>query len=398
VLAVVVLGSALITVACEQEPEMAGVTSTARGPTAGPPASTVTIAPQPKPTKTSPPATATFPPSVEPATPTEAPPTAVGSIEPTETEAPPSPSPTLTRVPVPTLPPVPAGLIRHGDRNKPLVALTFDACQTAEAEAGYDTAIIRTLTETQTAATLFLGGLWMQSHPTQTQLLANIPYFELGNHSWSHPDFAAISTEMMAAEITKTQEILCQLTGQAPPAVFRLPYGTYTEEALQVIGRHGLRTIQWDVVTGDPDPNILAADIVRAVKNEVQNGSIIIMHMNTRGWHTAEALPTIIEVLKARGYQFVTVSELLESTPPALGNGIIKGTQVEVNVRQAPTTEAAIVGTLKGGTRIVMLCSVVGQMVDSYETDVWYRVEYEGEEAYILSALVAPDEDVGACE
>ena len=158
----------------------------------------------------------------------------------------------MAKLPVPALSPVEAGLIRHGDRNKPWVALTFDACQTANSEAGYDAAIIRTLTETHTAATLFLGGLWMQSHPTQTQLLASIPYFELGNHYWSHLDFAQISPEEMAAEITKAQEIMFRLIGRQP-TLFRLPFGTYSEESLQVIAAHGLKTIQWDVVTGDPE-------------------------------------------------------------------------------------------------------------------------------------------------
>jgi peptidoglycan/xylan/chitin deacetylase (PgdA/CDA1 family) len=214
---------------------------------------------------------------------------------------------------VPTVVPPPLGegmLITHGDRSRPMVALTFDACQSKESVAGYDVAIIRTLTETHTAATLFLGGLWAESHPEETRLLAEVPYFELGNHSYSHPDFAAISREAMVEEITKTQEIIYELTGKRP-TLFRLPFGTYTQEALNVIAGQGLRIIQWDVVTGDPDPNISAEDIIRAVETEARNGSIIIMHMNERGWHTAEALPTVIAKLKEKEFQLVTVSELL---------------------------------------------------------------------------------------
>jgi len=178
-------------------------------------------------------------------------------------------------------------------------------------ERGYDAAIIRTLTETQTAATLFLGGLWVQSHPTQTRALAAVPYFELGNHSWSHPDLANLSAEETAAEITKTQQIIYRVAGRVP-TLFRLPFGTYRPESLQVIARFGLIVIQWDVVSGDPDPNILAGDIVQAVITQATNGSIVIMHMNGRGWHTAEALPIIIDELSRRGFRFVTVSELLD--------------------------------------------------------------------------------------
>lgn len=217
---------------------------------------------------------------------------------------------------VATVVPPPFGegvLITHGDRNKPMVALTFDACQSKELVTGYDAAIIRTLTETHTAATLFLGGLWAESHRDETRLLAQIPYFELGNHSYSHPNFANISPEVMIEEITKTQEIIHEFTSKRP-TLFRLPFGTYTQEALDVISGQGLRIIQWDVVTGDPDPNISAEDIIRAVETQARNGSIVIMHMNERGWHTAEALPTVIAKLQEKGFQLVTVSELLAAS------------------------------------------------------------------------------------
>ena len=54
----------------------------------------------------------------------------------------------------------------------------------------------------------------------------------------------------------------------------------------------------------------------RRVLSQTQNGSIIIMHVNGRGWHSAEALPTIIAALKARGFQFVAVSDPLNALPP----------------------------------------------------------------------------------
>jgi peptidoglycan/xylan/chitin deacetylase (PgdA/CDA1 family) len=111
------------------------------------------------------------------------------------------------------------------------VALTFDAWQTADSEAGYDADIIRILTETQTSATLFLGGLWMQSHVTQTQALAGIPDFELGNLSWSYPDFANLADEKTTAEIGRTQDLMHKLTGQQP-SLFRLPFGTYQDESV----------------------------------------------------------------------------------------------------------------------------------------------------------------------
>jgi peptidoglycan/xylan/chitin deacetylase (PgdA/CDA1 family) len=83
-----------------------------------------------------------------------------------------------------------------------------------------------------------------------------------------------------------------------------------------VVGQEGLQAIQWDVLSGDPDPNVSANAMVREVTTQAQNGSILIMHVNGWGRHTAEALPEIIKQLRAQGYSFVTVSQLLDLAGP----------------------------------------------------------------------------------
>jgi peptidoglycan-N-acetylglucosamine deacetylase len=210
----------------------------------------------------------------------------------------------------PTPTPTPA-VTAHGSRSAPQVALTFDACPAV----GFDVGIIHTLTETQTPATFFLSGRWAQTHLSATEYLASIPYFEIGEHSWSHPHFNAISIRRMDDEISRTQSLLSKITGRTP-ALFRFPYGTYSARAVQEIYRLGLTPIQWDVVSGDPVKSRTAPMIERRVLSQTQNGSIIIMHVNGRGWHTAEALPTIIAALRTHGFQFVTVSDLLKALPP----------------------------------------------------------------------------------
>jgi len=154
----------------------------------------------------------------------------------------------------------------------------------------------------------------MRTHVDQTLLLASNPDFELGNHSWSHPDLPGLSEDVISREIVKTQDLLYKLTGRESK-LFRLPAGKYDDLTLGVIAWHGLYTIQWDVETGDPDPTIDAARLNWAVRERVQNGSIIIMHANGRGWHTAEALPEMIEYLRGEGYTLVTVSQLLGLEP-----------------------------------------------------------------------------------
>lgn len=238
-----------------------------------------------------------------------------------------TPTPFLPQIPTPTLtpgiqgwtslPPIPESsraLNTNGDRSEYKVALTFDVCQSEGDLAGFDTAIIQVLNETKTPATFFLGGLWMRDHQKETIELSNNPLFELGNHSWSHKDFSAITNDEMQKEILLTQQFMYNLVGYQTN-LFRLPYGTYTDESLNIINDQGLYIIQWDDVSGDPDPNVNAENMTSWVLQQVQPGSIIIMHANGRGWHTAEALPRIIQSLNEQGYAIVTVSELLKIQP-----------------------------------------------------------------------------------
>lgn len=243
--------------------------------------------------------------------------TATETVTPTQTFTPtPSETPTLTPDPniAPTLVSIPVQFIYHGDRTKPYVALTFDLCQTLDAPAGFDVSLVNTLIQNNVPATFFMGGDWMRTHPDETVFLAGNPNFELGNHSWDHPDMRKLTNSEVSAQIVDTQDMLYKLTGRIS-RLFRLPFGDSKEEVLSAIAQHGLYTIQWDVETGDPDPNFNAATINKAVRQSVQNGSIIIMHANGRGWHTAEALPQMITYLREQGFILVTVSQLLGLEP-----------------------------------------------------------------------------------
>jgi peptidoglycan-N-acetylglucosamine deacetylase len=235
------------------------------------------------------------------------------SPSPTSTSTPP-PASTSTPNPTPTLPAV---LITSGDWVSPYIALTFDMCQDPLYPAGFDADVVDVLQRYNVPATFFMGGDWMRTHPEETKLLAGNPNFELGNHSWSHPDFTQLSEEQMGQEIDQTQDMLFQTTGRHSH-LFRLPYGLYNDQVLHVVAEHGLHTIQWDTVSGDPDPNFDAATILAEIQRTTRKGSIIIMHGNGRGWHTAEALPQVIDYLKSQGYTLVTVSQLigLEPLPP----------------------------------------------------------------------------------
>jgi peptidoglycan/xylan/chitin deacetylase (PgdA/CDA1 family) len=240
----------------------------------------------------------------EMATPTLSPPTATATVPPTFT-----PTATLWVTPTP-----PAVVINSGDWIQPYVALTFDVCQDPRYPAGYDASIVDVLQRYEIPATFFLGGDWMRTHPEETRLLASNPKFELGNHSWSHADFTTLTAEQMAQELETTQDLLFKLTGKHA-RLFRPPSGGYNDLSLQVTAEHGLYTILWDSVSGDPDPKFDSATILAEIQRTARKGSIIIMHANGRGWHTAEALPSIIEYLQGKGFILVTVSQLIGLEP-----------------------------------------------------------------------------------
>jgi peptidoglycan-N-acetylglucosamine deacetylase len=221
---------------------------------------------------------------------------------------------------------------------KKLVALTLDLCESGGEVAGYDAAIIDYLRTSNTKATLFTGGKWMMSHPGRTQQLMVDPLFEMANHGWAHRNARSLTGSALLDEILGPQRAYEGLraefanakcvTSQAkspglpgvPPRIglFRFPFGACHAPSLAAVNNQGLLAIQWDVSTGDPSPATSAAQIAQAMISQTRPGSIIIAHANGRGYHTAEGLPLAIPKLRAMGYEFVTVSELLAAGEPVV--------------------------------------------------------------------------------
>lgn len=224
----------------------------------------------------------------------------------------------------------------HVTDGRKLVALTFDLCEAGHELAGYDAFIIDTLRAENVKATFFAGGRWMMDHVERAEQLMSDPLFEIGNHNWSHANVRRIDETHTVGEIVKTQlayeEVRERLSkrecvqSQAAAmsripqrlGLYRFPYGACNPEALAAVAAEGLLAIQWDVSMADPSPSQTAERILKEVLAKVRPGSIIIGHANGRGVHTDEALPTLIAELKKRGYDFVTVSELLAAGKPEI--------------------------------------------------------------------------------
>src|SRR4029077_11508067 len=107
---------------------------------------------------------------------------------------------------------------------------------------------------------------------------------------------------------------------QAPKrlALLRFPYGACSPAALTEASSQGMLPIQWDVSSGDPTLGMFDQAIQQQVLANVQPGSIVLFHANGRGWHTDGALPGVIAALRAQGYEFAPVSDLIAGGEPVM--------------------------------------------------------------------------------
>ena len=111
----------------------------------------------------------------------------------------------------------------------------------------------------------------------------------------------------MKAELNACNDKIEAVTG-VRPTLHRAPYGDYSDASLAATESLGMYTIQWDVDSLDWK-DLSAEEITSRVVSRVQSGSIVLFH--NAALHTPEALPAIIETLKAQGYTFCKVSEMI---------------------------------------------------------------------------------------
>ena len=206
----------------------------------------------------------------------------------------------------------PAPIVTNGARDRMRLALTFDACTTRKNE--YDARIVQTLLETDTPATLFIGGGWAEAQPERLLQLAQYPNFEFGNHTFSHPHMPQVKDDQRALEeLRRAQRAVYDVTGRIP-RYFRPPFGEVDGRISWLAAQAGLVTLNFDLPSGDPDETVTARRLVDWVLQQARPGSIVVMHMNHKRFPTADALPDIIHGLRKRGYELVTVGTLLEDT------------------------------------------------------------------------------------
>jgi peptidoglycan/xylan/chitin deacetylase (PgdA/CDA1 family) len=219
----------------------------------------------------------------------------------------------------------------HAATDRKIVALTFDADMTPgmlrELKSGhvaswYNQGVIEVLQKEQVPATLFLTGLWIEAYSAVVKELSADPLFELANHSYSHGAFHSpcyglfpIPESKQADEVEKTDALLGKYAA-SHKKYFRFPGLCSDAQAMKTVESQGYAVIGGDVDGADAfekSPKWVANDAVA----HVRPGSIVVLHMNggRDAPATGAALPDIIARLRAEGYSFVKISDLLKLPP-----------------------------------------------------------------------------------
>ncbi|MBV8942793.1 MAG: polysaccharide deacetylase family protein [Solirubrobacterales bacterium] len=196
----------------------------------------------------------------------------------------------------------------NGPTNRRVIALTFDD------GPWYDTPqFLSVLKREHVVATFFQIGDQISEYggpdgAVERRILRDGDM--IGDHTWSHPDVAG-GGSFARRQIRSAALAIKRATGGFYPCLFRAPYGDVSQALLGEARQMGFTTIQWDV-----DPRDWSLPGVNAIyQNVVSNahpGAIVIQHDGGGPrYETLQALPREINTLRARGYRFVTVTQLL---------------------------------------------------------------------------------------
>jgi peptidoglycan/xylan/chitin deacetylase (PgdA/CDA1 family) len=193
-----------------------------------------------------------------------------------------------------------------------VIALTFDACEQSR-QMHLDTGISDYLVANRIPFTVFLSGRFVRDNEDAVRALARLDFVELENHSWDHPNrMPRLSDDAVRAEIVNADDEIFRVTGRRT-SFFRFPAITYDDRTLKIAEELGFRVVHYRWEVGDPDRHETAPRIVREIREGTRPGDIEIFHINGRGWHTAEALPSVVDELRAAGYRFVLLRDYLKA-------------------------------------------------------------------------------------
>jgi len=196
-------------------------------------------------------------------------------------------------------------LVPRIETSRKIVALTFDDGPSAEVTRP----LLDMLEKEQVRATFFVTGAELEKNMDRGIRIVAAGH-ELGNHSYSHTRMVFVSPSFVKHEIERTDELIRE-AGHQSEIHFRPPYGKKLFVLPYYLSQAGRTTVTWGVEP-DSDADATAGEIARKAVEETRPGSIILLHvMYPNRIESYKSVGKIITDLKSRGYEFVTVSELM---------------------------------------------------------------------------------------
>jgi polysaccharide deacetylase family sporulation protein PdaB len=194
--------------------------------------------------------------------------------------------------------------LMRGDPDKKQIALTFDDGP----HPAYTPKLLDILKQNDVKATFFLVGEMARKYPklVRNEVAAG---HSIGNHTYHHVNLTRIDVQDIATEIKACGEVLKKITGK-PVHLFRPPGGDYNIDVAEASAALGYVMVLWTDDPGDyASPGVKT--IEQRLLDRVSNGGIILIHDGVQ--QTIDLLPRVIQDLKAKGYEFVTIDQMLAS-------------------------------------------------------------------------------------
>lgn len=221
----------------------------------------------------------------------------------------------------------------------PVIAITFDDGPHPENTPR----LLAMLKERNIKATFFMVGQCVVAYPHVVKQIADEGH-EVANHSWSHPNLAPMKDTRIMEQLQKTHDAIVSACGVAP-ILYRPPYGSIRMTQRKAIhDKFGYPTILWDVDPQDWQTPRTAAKVQTRVLAQTKPGSIILCHDIHKP--TIDAMPAVLDELLARGYKFVTVTELINlDSQTALQHAALATEKAGALPSSAPSPVASTVPT-----------------------------------------------------
>ncbi|OAP86604.1 hypothetical protein A4H34_05620 [Peptidiphaga gingivicola] len=200
------------------------------------------------------------------------------------------------------------------------VALTFD-----DGPGDQTDRLLAALREKGVRATFFTIGKNVKARPDLVKKEAAEGH-SVGNHSWDHPQLTKLTPEELRKQLKNTSNSIVE-AGAPAPVLMRPPYGSSNADVLKAIGENGMAETRWDVDTEDWKNKNAAVTTQRALAG-ARPGSVILMHDIHAS--SVDAVPGLIDQLKAKGYTLVTVPQLMgDDMTPYIGHRIFSQRNVK---------------------------------------------------------------------